>query len=95
MKVAHLATSAKGGAGSAAFRMDRALKSIGVDSNFYVPLRRSKSEEIFDLRITKLDAKKSSAVTFLQRELLQKTSELITTVSYNSVDLEYLDGISN
>lgn len=94
MKVAHLATSATGGAGSAAFRMDRALKSIGVDSNFYVPLRRSKSEEICDLRITKLDAKKSSAVTFLQRELLQKTSELITTFSYNSVDLEDLDGIN-
>jgi glycosyltransferase involved in cell wall biosynthesis len=91
MKILHLATSLNGGAGVAARRMNIALNSIGVDSQILG--RNSSSSRNSDLEIElKLNEFQkvfSSAVTVVQSTLIQKSEDLVTSLSMSTVSPDH------
>jgi glycosyltransferase involved in cell wall biosynthesis len=80
MRILHLSTSTSGGAGLAAFRSVKALNTLGVSTDLL-----SRERLIVDgteqvcagSTLTKM---KSATVTLLQRQIVQNSEELITTL---------------
>jgi hypothetical protein len=74
MRIAQLTTTSEGGAGIAAVRLSKALNEVGVTSE--IVSQRGLQEE------TSL---RSKLTTVLQRNLLQSTSNLMTTYSQTTL----------
>ena len=74
MRIAQLTTTSEGGAGIAAVRLSKALNEVGVTSE--IVSQRGLQEE------TSL---RSKLTTILQRNLLQSTSNLMTTYSQTTL----------
>jgi glycosyltransferase involved in cell wall biosynthesis len=90
MKVLHLATSAYGGAGRAAVRLNTSLKSIGLDSTLVTRDGVYEEEEIdkSGSQLSILLKTCSSASTYLQSRIVQKDSRLVTPISIPTFNLK-------
>lgn len=87
MRVLHLVTSPLGGAGIASRRINQALLNIGIDSKLMYGGRNYKSAKNEILLERKRSEKfLSSSNTIIQRYLIQKGKNPITTISLNIID---------
>lgn len=86
MKIVQLATSLKGGAGNAAFRMNNALNIVGEESTFIhrEGVFASKLEDSRSPNVDFLKKIESSAVTLFQSKLVQKNNDLVTPFSIST-----------
>lgn len=81
MRILHFATSRTGGAGLAAASLNDALIEFGITSNII-------SRKLHDVSISKskyFRNFRSSATTFFQSSLVQKTDDLVTPISYGFI----------
>ena len=92
MKVVHLATSSIGGAGTAMLRTNNALRQMGIDSNILTRNGTYYSNEtgFFPSSISFEKRIKSSAVTLLQSKFVQNSSDLVTPISVETINLNSL-----
>ncbi len=83
MRIAHLSTSQTGGAGIAAKRTSEALKSVGIENDFYA-LRVGGLRYETDAHAiprTSSEVFRSRSLTVLQRQLIQRGDDLLTPIS--------------
>lgn len=83
MKVLHLTTSLNGGAGIAAVRVHNALNLVGIESTIL-----SQSYFTGGYKLGLLNKFKSSTNTFIQSRFIQKSRDLVTPLSVNSLDIK-------
>ena len=83
MRIAHVSTSSVGGAGIAALRYSKAMKSIGVENDFFALTRNPRNivDGVRPLGRTKIQKWRSKGLTVLQRELIQIDHNLMTPFS--------------
>jgi glycosyltransferase involved in cell wall biosynthesis len=90
MKILHLASSFTNGAGTASLRINRAQTEIGLNSRIWTTGRRKGSllttESVFPKN--KIETLTSKSMTFLQKELIQKSSNLLTPISVETIDIK-------
>ena len=93
MKILQLSTSLQGGAGIAAKRLNEALNSIGANSNIYALGKNSLSLKESEYLIERISTKtiKSKINTFIQYRFVQNSSNLITTSSISTLDVNKFD----
>ena len=90
MKIVHLVTSPSGGAANAALRLNEALQFAGFDS-IVVGVERRKRVIIQNYNQQKIGffgKLSSSATTFIQKRLVQKGSDTVSTFSLNLLKWE-------
>lgn len=91
MKIIQLATSLKGGAGSAALRLNNALNIAGQDS--MIISRDSalapNNSNVIASSINPLKKLESSGVTFLQSKILQRNNDLVTPGSISTYNNKF------
>ena len=83
MKIAHLTTTLEGGAANAVIRINHALNESGVQSEIFarkIPHRKIENTENI-LELNRIQKFQSSALTLLQRTVIQKSTELMTPIS--------------
>lgn len=92
MKVIHLSSSLTNGAGSAARRLNEALRFVGVDSEIWTNGRFQENVDasVVASRKPMRDKSKSKLNTFLQKEFLQADERLMTTISIQTLDIAKL-----
>jgi hypothetical protein len=83
MKVLHLTTSLNGGAGLAAVRVHNALNLVGIESTIL-----SQSNFTGSYKLGLLNKFKSSTNTFVQSRFIQKSRDLVTPLSVNTLDVK-------
>ncbi len=90
MNIVHLITSSRGGAATAASRLNEALVQAGVDSSILTIERRNSPHERDDVIELKSTRGKllSSGVTLFQAKLVQKSTSLVTPISLDLLDWE-------
>jgi len=90
LKIVHLITSPSGGAANAALRLNEALQSAGFDSNVVGVERRKRIiiQNYNQQKIGFFGKLSSSATTFIQRRLVQKGSDTVSTFSLNLLKWE-------
>ena len=82
MKVLHLTTSLVGGAGIASVRVNKALNLIGVESTIL-----SRNSFIQSSKLSSILTLFSSANTFVQSKVVQKSHDLVTPLSVNVLNI--------
>jgi glycosyltransferase involved in cell wall biosynthesis len=91
VKIIQLATSLKGGAGSAALRLNNALNIAGEDS--MIISRDSalapNNSNVIASSINPLKKLESSGVTFLQSKILQRNNDLVTPGSISTYNNKF------
>lgn len=89
IKVVHLATSLKGGAGMAARRMNGALQIVDIESTLIGMGKHDFNPNINEIIIKKnrFQSLISSLITMLQSKLVQKDLKLVTPLSLNFTKL--------
>lgn len=88
LKIVHLVTSSSGGAANAAFRLNDALIAAGQESKILTVSRR-KTLINHDIKVQDSPPHRKilcSALTYSQRVLIQRNSNLITPYSLNLLD---------
>jgi len=94
MKVFQIATSATGGAGIAASRLNVALNNIGVNSTLIS--NKAKDGEyrsnVLNVRKSKIESFNSKSLTLFQRKIIQSGDDLVTLFSASTLDLDELIG---
>jgi glycosyltransferase involved in cell wall biosynthesis len=90
MRILIVATSSRGGAGIAALRSYEALKKSGLDADF-ISLDQNQTASFTKSHSLKklLAIVQRKALTFFQRLLVQNSKELITSLSFNSINRMY------
>lgn len=86
MSVVHLSTSLHGGAGIAAYRLHKALVKSNFNSKMIAlsgPLEAEHDSSIHIVKRSHSERGISGAVTFIQGNLIQRGSELVTPISMN------------
>lgn len=84
LRIVHLVTSLVGGAANAALRLNSALVQGGHESTVITVERRVKRAEINEVQAQMIGKRAqifSSVVTFLQRSLIQKSSDQVSPVN--------------
>ena len=81
MRILHLSTSTKGGAGIAAFRLNEALNSVNQNSVLYSLDQADYESATFKLERSWIRKKQSSALTLLQQLVVQNSNSLVTMLS--------------
>jgi glycosyltransferase involved in cell wall biosynthesis len=92
MKVIHLSSSLTNGAGSAARRINDALRFVGEDSEIWTNGRFQEEIDASVIASRKpiQDRIKSKLNTFLQKKILQADDRLMTTISIQTLDIAKL-----
>jgi len=83
MKVLHLTTSLNGGAGIAAVRVHHSLNLVGIESTIL-----SQSNFTGSYKRGLFNKFKSSTNTFVQSRFIQKSRDLVTPLSVNTLDVK-------
>jgi glycosyltransferase involved in cell wall biosynthesis len=89
LKIVHLVTSTTGGAAQAAIRLHEALLAASHDSNIISIERRvenSSSDFVKKLKTNRPRRVLSSAVTFLQRRIIQRGNNPVSPISLDLLD---------
>ena len=83
MRIAHLSTSRSGGAGIAAKRSSDALKSIGIDNDFFALKAGGLgyNTDVHTILRTRSEVFRSRSLTVLQKHLIQRCDDLLTPIS--------------
>ena len=83
MRIAHLSTSQSGGAGIAAKRSSDALKSIGIENDFFALKAGglSHNTDVQTILRTRSEVFRSRSLTVLQKHLIQRGDDLLTPIS--------------
>ena len=83
MRILHLATSTRGGAGRAALRINTAQKLYGIDATFQSrdSILNSDDRDFTLVQINRLKQLESSTVTLFQSKIMQKSNDLVTPLS--------------
>lgn len=92
MKILHLASSFTNGAGTAARRINLAQVEFGLDSQIWTSGRNEKeleSSERIQLKRTSTNLK-SKALTYIQQATIQKSDNLLTPLSFQSLEIKSL-----
>ena len=89
MKILHLATSLKGGAGGAAYRTNESLIMNGIDSRIMSLTLDNERQRIgvVDYKRTPSNRFKSGVITKTQRMFIQKNDNLLTPISISQLDI--------
>jgi glycosyltransferase involved in cell wall biosynthesis len=89
MKILHLASSFTNGAGSASLRINRAQIDLGLNSQIWTTGRRKRpsltTEAVFSRN--KIESLASKTLTIMQKGLIQRSSNLLTPVSLETMDV--------
>ena len=91
LRIVHLVTSLVGGAANAALRLNSALVQSGHESTVITVERRVKRAEINEVQAQMIGRRAqifSSVVTFLQRSLIQKSSDQVSPVNIDLLNWE-------
>lgn len=92
MKILHLVSSFSNGAGSASLRINRALIELGLNSRIWTTGRGNGSllntESVFPKK--KIESLTSKVTTILQKELIQKSANLLTPISVETIDVKMI-----
>lgn len=81
MRILHLSTSTRGGAGIAAFRLNEALNSVNQNSVLFSLDQEESESATFKLERSWMRKKHSSALTLVQQLVVQNSNSLITMFS--------------
>lgn len=91
MKVLHLATSLRGGAGSAAVRIREAQEKFGIDATLSSRTQELRSDGVvlnsklpFSTRLA------SSSLTLFQAKIVQNSKELVTPMTLSTINADVL-----
>ena len=89
MRVLHLSTTLRGGAGIAAARLHQSLLDIGVESSMHTLSTKveAKPELVFEIHRSMSKNIYSKLLTMLQLNLLSKKGKYLTPVSISSIDI--------
>ncbi len=89
MKILHLATSMGGGAGRAALRITAAQNLFGIQATIQSrdAILKTNSSEVTSVPMNQLKRIESSAITFFQSNLVQKSSDLVTPLSTSNMNV--------
>ena len=91
LRILQLATSTGGGAGIAARRTHEALIENNSDSTLITLTDYAKARKVFEVKRSRIDKLKSSALTAFQSYFLQSSDQLLTAVSRNTFKKQDID----
>ncbi len=91
LRILQLATSTGGGAGIAARRTHEALLENNSDSTLITLTDYAKANKVFEIKRSRMDKLKSSALTAFQSYFFQSSDQLLTAVSRNSFKEQGVD----
>lgn len=93
MKIAQLNTHDAGGAGKAAYRLNKALNLVGVESKLFVKHQTSQQDDVIKLATPEVDNKLFNEIAnkYFYRNI--KDGNTISSLMYPSVGFEFLDSL--
>jgi len=96
MRILHLSTTLRGGAGIAASRLNQALSGFGTESTIHCLTKETQisEENVFVINRSSPLKLRSKIVTYTQSKLVSKPSKSLSVVSVDSIDYKKIDSFN-